>query len=414
MSKWKRILQQASRRIWLRAGLFSTLSVGLALLATVLAPYVPYDLSTKIGADAVDNILEILASSMLAVATFSMSTMVAAYAGAASTITPRATRLLIEDATAQNALSTFIGAFLFAIVGLCALATGAYGAKGRVILFVGTICVIAFIVFTLLRWIEHLSHFGRMLETIERVEKAALRAVLTLAHRPYLGTAPQREPDADAAPVYADAIGYVTHIDAPLLARIAVRHTLRINVAASPGALVAPGRPLAWVMGDPAPETLRQLAEAFTVEDSRQFDHDPRFGLVVLSEIASRALSPAVNDPGSAIAVVGAGLRVLSALLTIPPSPGRGHYPGVRLPELSLRDLLEDFFRPIARDGASLIEVCIQVQKALGALKALAPEASPLIRQCADDALARARTSLSSDADRLALGEVHARYWSQD
>jgi uncharacterized membrane protein len=412
MSNWKRLVRQAGRRIWFRAGLFSALAVGLALLATVLAPFVPYDLSTKIGADAVDNILEILASSMLAVATFSMSTMVAAYAGAASNITPRATRLLIEDATAQNALSTFIGAFLFAIVGLCALATGAYGAKGRVILFVGTICVIAFIVFTLLRWIEHLSHFGRMLETIERVERAASRAALTLAHHPHLGAAAEAKPDPGAVAAPAQTIGYVTHIDVPRLARIAAKHGLKVDVAASPGALVAPGRPLAWVEGGPTPATLQSVTSAFTVEDSRQFDNDPRFGLVVLSEIASRALSPAVNDPGSAIAVVGAGLRVLSVLLTTPPATHRAVHPQVRIPALSLQDLLEDFFRPIARDGAGLIEVCVQVQKALGALQVLAPEAAPLFRRCAEDALARAQTGLSSDADRLVLRQIHASYWS--
>jgi uncharacterized membrane protein len=412
MSKWKRLLRLAGRRIWFRAGLFSALSVALALLAGVLAPFVPYDLSTKIGADAVDNILEILASSMLAVATFSMSTMVAAYAGAASTITPRATRLLIEDATAQNALSTFIGAFLFAIVGLCALATGAYGPKGRVILFVGTIGVIAFIVFTLLRWIQHLSYFGRMLETIERVEQAARRAALTLAHHPHLEASAERTPAPGAVAAAAETIGYVTHIDMPRLARLAVRYACKVDVVAQPGALVAPGRPLAWVEGDPTPAALRRVASAFTVEDSRQFDSDPRFGLVVLSEIASRALSPAVNDPGSAIAVVGAGLRVLNVLLTTPPTDRRAQYPAVRMPALSLRDMLEDFFRPIARDGAALIEVCLQVQKALGALKVLAPEAAPLIRACADDALSRAQAALSSEADRRVLRQVHARYWT--
>jgi uncharacterized membrane protein len=412
MSKWKRLLRQMGRRIWFRAGLFSVLSVTLALLATVLAPFVPYQLSTKIGADAVDNILEILASSMLAVATFSMSTMVAAYAGAASNITPRATRLLIEDATAQNALSTFIGAFLFAIVGLCALATGAYGANGRVILFMGTIGVIAFIVFTLLRWIEHLSHFGRMIETIERVERAACRAALTLDHPPYLGVAPDPPCEPGVATIPAHAIGYITHLDVPGLAKIAGRQGLKIHVAAPPGVLAVPGRPLAWVEGAPTPAALRSLADAFTIEDSRQFDNDPRFGLVVLSEIASRALSPAVNDPGSAIAVVGAGLRVLRVLMARPPGGGRVLYPEVQVPGLSLKDLLEDFFRPIARDGAALIEVGLQVQKALGALKALAPEASDLIRYCANDALNRAQAGLSSDADRLALRQIHARYWS--
>jgi uncharacterized membrane protein len=45
----------------------------------------------------------------------------------------------------------------------------------------------------------------------------------------------------------------------------------------------------------------------------RSFAQDPRFCLSVMAEIACRALSPAVNDPGTAIDVIGRGVRILSA-----------------------------------------------------------------------------------------------------
>lgn len=54
-----------------------------------------------------------------------------------------------------------------------------------------------------------------------------------------------------------------------------------------------------------------ELIEAFVVGDQRTFDNDPRFGLVVLAEIADRALSPAVNDPSTAIDVIGTLTRLL-------------------------------------------------------------------------------------------------------
>ena len=46
----------------------------------------------------------------------------------------------------------------------------------------------------------------------------------------------------------------------------------------------------------------------------READLRPRpvFGLCVLAENASRALSPAVNDPGTAIDVIGRGVRLLA------------------------------------------------------------------------------------------------------
>lgn len=70
---------------------------------------IPESVSVKVGAEAVDNILNILASSMLAVTTFSLSIMVTAYGSATTNVTPRATRLVVEDVTTQNVLATFIG-----------------------------------------------------------------------------------------------------------------------------------------------------------------------------------------------------------------------------------------------------------------------------------------------------------------
>ena len=81
-SRWGWFFAKVARRIWFRATLFSILAVATALVAIFVSPYIPSDLPTQIGADAVDNILGIIASSMLTVTTFSLSTMVSAYSAA--------------------------------------------------------------------------------------------------------------------------------------------------------------------------------------------------------------------------------------------------------------------------------------------------------------------------------------------
>ena len=89
-SKWQWWLNQIVRRIWFRATLFSVGGVVTALLAVAFSSYIPAELPAKIGADAVDKILGIIASSMLTVTTFSLSTMVAAVFTAAVSMTARA------------------------------------------------------------------------------------------------------------------------------------------------------------------------------------------------------------------------------------------------------------------------------------------------------------------------------------
>ena len=169
-SRLQWLLLQLGRKLWVRASLFSVLAVGTAFVALLAKPYIPDDLETKIGADAVDNVLGIIASSMLAVTIFSLSTMVSAFTAATNNVSPRATKLLMQDSTSQNALATFIGSFLFSVVGIVVLSTGAYGDGGRVVVFVVTIGVIIVIVLTLLRWIDYLSRLGRVGQTTDLVE----------------------------------------------------------------------------------------------------------------------------------------------------------------------------------------------------------------------------------------------------
>jgi uncharacterized membrane protein len=83
---------------------------------------------------------------------------------------------------------------------------------------------------------------------------------------------------------------------------------------------------------------------------------------------------------------------------------------GLIVPPFAFPDLLEDLFRPIARDGASTIEVGIRLQKALAALQHIDADATADCRAEAADALDRASSALTSDADRNRLTRVHGRY----
>jgi uncharacterized membrane protein len=407
MSRWVWVFRQFSRRIWVRASLFSVAAVMTALVAIVADPYIPYDLPTKIGADAVDNILGIIAASMLTVTTFSLSTMVSAYSASTSNVTPRATKLIMEDTTAQTVLSTFIGSFLFSLVGIIALSTGLYGDQGRVILFAVTILVVIAIVVTLLRWIDHLSRLGRVTETTQRVEAVATSAMQARHKDPYLGGVPlpsDREIPHHAAPIFTSQIGYVQHVDTSTLSRIAEEGAGRIYVLDIPGTFVDPASPLALADGPGLQDKEESIRKCFTIGAVRSFDQDPRFGAVVLTEIASRALSPGINDPGTAIDVIGRAVRLLAIWSDPAETNGEAKYPRVFVPPLALADLFDDLFTPIARDGANTVEVGVRLQKAFRTLSCLAGDefAENALRH-SKQALERAEVALAIDADRERL-----------
>lgn len=409
VSQWVWVLRRAARQLWFTVALYCVLGVLTALSALVLDPLIPDDVSSKIGADAVDRILGILASSMLAVATFSIATMVQAFASAASGATPRATQLLVEDRTAQRALATFIGTFVFSLVSIIALSTGAYGPSGRLVLFFVTLCVIVLIVVMLLRWIDRLSKLGRVGETVDQVEAATRRAIVARRKRPYLGG----EPDTGAPPVtcevVASEIGYVQHIDMQALADVAKDTDCDVHVQLLPGGFATPDRPLVSFSRSVADDAHETVRDAFAIGGARSFDQDPRFGLIVLGEVASRALSPAVNDPGTAIDVIGTLVRLMHEW-SQPDETGDADevaFPRVFVPPLVAQDLLADCFAPIGRDGATMVEVGVRMQKALRSIAAMgAPGLREAARDQARHSLQRGEHQLSHQGDKERLREA--------
>ncbi len=401
IERWKWFVIRISKRPWFRASLYSVLGIATALVALVAAPYIPEDVPTKIGSDAVDNILGVLASSMLAVTTFSLSIMVAAYGSATNNVTPRAISLLVEDSTTQNTLSTFVGSFIFSLVGIIALSTGLYGDNGRVVLFAATIFVVILVVYALLRWIDQLSGLGRVAETTARVEKAATQALCQRMEQPFLGGRPlEVDPKAlpGARPLYPQKIGFVQHVDMPALGELTQSEDRAVYICVLPGIFVEPSQPIAWSVGigEDCDDALR---DAFVIGAQRTFDRDPRYGIIVMAEVASRALSPAINDQGTAVDVIGRGVRVLSHL-SRPTPPEDPKFDRVFAPGLSAADMLDDFFTPIARDGAAIIEVCIRLQQALASLGRLGDAAVALAaNRHASTALRRAEAALTMPDD---------------
>lgn len=409
-SRLQWFLLQLSRQLWVRAAAFSLLGIATALVALLIKRYIPADLSTKIGSDSVDHLLNIIATSMLAVMIFSLSTMVSAFSAATSNTSPRATRLLSADSTAQNALATFLGSFLFSLVGIIVLQTGLYGDSGRVVLFVVTVGVIVLIVVTLLRWSDYVLQLGRVGPTSAHVEEATSTAMVRRRKAPNLGGKPLppagSEVPAHARVIHGKTLGYIEHIDMESLQASAEGRDLQIHVVALPGHFVGPAHALAFAIGATDDNCIADIRAAFSIAIERSFDQDPRFGVCVLAEIASRALSPGINDPGTAIDILGRGARILalwSDHYSDAPDPAAEiRFDRVFVPTLQLDDLFDDFFIPIARDGAGMVEVGIHLQKMLQMLATLgdARYRSVAILHAAQ-ALTRAEKILT-DADDLA------------
>ncbi|MXN65075.1 DUF2254 domain-containing protein [Stappia sp. GBMRC 2046] len=397
-----------NERLWVRPLTYCLSAVACVLLAR-FADLKGADWPTpSVEPEMVEKLLTILSTSMLAVATFAVSSMVAAYASASTSATPRAFSVVVADDVSKTALSSFIGAFIFSVVGVIAVKTGYFGRSGLFVLFLMTLSLFAWVVLTFIRWVDRIARLGRMGHTIRKVEGATSAALNFWGDNPNLGGVPAQDRAYPGEPVTIGRIGFVQMVDMPALQEFAETHDATITVASLPGTFMTRERPAAFVRFNKEMEETPgtdEIGEAFITGDERTFTADPRFGFVVLSEISSRAMSPAVNDPGTAIEVIGSITRLLSDWAgrrrEERPKP---QFDRVFAPNVSVSALFDDAFMAISRDGAGFIEVGLKLQRAFAALDATDDEAVRReVRLHAAEAAKRAEKALAYESDRVRL-----------
>lgn len=373
------LLNRLGERLWVKPFLISLLSVAAAFLAKLTDQITVLRIFPEITSNSLETLLGIIAASMLGISVFAVGSMVSAYSSASNTATPRSFSLVISDDVSQNALSAFIGAFIYSVVSLIALMNGFYETTGRFLLFLTTIAVFGIVIINFLRWIDRIARLGRLGTTIDKVEKAAHDAIQRKKRSPSWGSKSELTHQS-GSPIYSGEIGYVQRIDIPKLQATAEKLALHIAVQSLPGTFVSPDQPLALVTYPEQHQGEEMISgdiiNAFTIGKDRAFDEDPRFGLLVLSEIASRALSPAVNDPGTAIDIIDSLVRLFTTWSRTDEGQQKEDfaYDRVSVPEISLDDMFDDAFNAIARDGAGIIEIALRLQKAFKTLSLLGDE----------------------------------------
>jgi uncharacterized membrane protein len=110
--------------------------------------------------------------------------------------------------------------------------------------------------------------------------------------------------------------GILQVIDVPRLLHTAERSDTLIRFTIGSGEMIPEGALIAVADGQSNPGLERELGAALTLGDERTFEQDPTLALRVLADIALRAVSPAVNDPTTAVQALDAIDGLLRPLAT--------------------------------------------------------------------------------------------------
>lgn len=284
------------------AYVLATLAVGMVVprMEHYLFPGWVSTMSTA----AAMSICSAIASGMIALTgiVFSLAFVMVQFSAIA--YSPRLVLWLARDPVMSHALGVFSATFLYALM---LLAWVDRGAMGKVPLISG------WIVFFLL-----LASMGMFIALIERI--GALRITRMLAFISDQGRAaidelyPATEPsvvgfettemqrsEADRILTHVGRPQVIQAIDVATLMKLAKESKSMIEVTAAVGDTVLEMTPLLRVCGVSQGLDEQVLKSAIAIGEERTFEQDPKYAIRLVVDIAIKALSPAINDPTTAV-----------------------------------------------------------------------------------------------------------------
>ena len=262
-------------------------------------------------------ILGAIATGMITVVTLVLTLTLVAIQLAAGQLSPRTIANFLGDRFQQATVGVALGTATFSLLALRAVRIGGEGdavshPNLTVLVAVGlTLTGLVMLVLSVDRTASRLA-VGTLLTDLAE-ETCALvdakyghdrRSGLEVERPGQLVGASPDEPWENTSPVSTDRPGWIQYIDEDGLLSAQPRGS-RTRIRHPVGTFVFAGMALVEVdTADLDDDTAAALRAAIVVGDQRTLQQDVGFGLVRLTDIGLRALSPGVNDPNTAREVV--------------------------------------------------------------------------------------------------------------
>ena len=251
------------------------------------------------------TMLETIVTINLSFIVFTFGSLLVAIQVAGGQYTPRiiATTLLRD-----NAIRFTVGYFVFTLLfTLRALTRMSDEIVHQFNTFIaGALGLVSLVVFLYL--IDYAARLLRPVSLVNRVGKSGIAVIQSVYPESTMPPRPVESPGLPASPdrtvVSAGTSGIVLALDLEGLVRQARHANGLIEFVPQVGDFMAADEPLFRLYGGAIAIDDRQLLASVALGSERTIEQDPTFAFRILVDIAIKALSPAINDPTTAVLAI--------------------------------------------------------------------------------------------------------------
>jgi uncharacterized membrane protein len=377
----------------------------------VLSGWIPTVLFPSVGDPQVAQIiLAGIAGSTMTVVSIVFAILLMTLTLASMQFSPRIIVSFVQDPFTQWTLGIFLGTFLYCMAAL-PTARSLPQPFAPVFTVMGAMLLAVACVGWLLFFIHHISHAISVSHIVDKIASdtvAMIDETMPWPRQHRVKGLDAVMPDWETS-VQSEASGYIRFVDQKRLVELAKSYRVKINVLRRVGHFVPAGVPLLMVShGDRlTPEGCSELLGAFDIGPTRTLQQDVEFGVLQIVDIALKAISPAVNDPTTAISCIDQLSRIMIRFASREPPEGALHEPPgtlrVVIPWVGFDHLLDSAFEQIRLYSKADVAVSLRLLRALGDIGVTTKD--PEYRRTL---LERARRVVAGCRERLGDEDLHS------
>jgi len=241
-----------------------------------------------------------------------------------SSYSPRTVSYFLRSRVTQSVLAIFVATSTYAFLALISI-----GSAGRdtYVPVLGVLVCLGFLLASLVAFLALIQNVaGRirvdaLLSDLGRVARGALPQRVPAGGELVAGLDPAPEVAGGGVVVrHRGDTGQIVGIDVAGAVRMAARSGVEVVFQVRVGDGIAPGTRVALVAAD---SVVERFDRCVLVHRERSLRYDPVYALRILTDVGLRALSPAINDPTTAVRALDEVEAVLRAAAPLPLGPVR-------------------------------------------------------------------------------------------